>query len=92
MNPLVRERLYEYKKIKSRGALLHLIRIKGEKHWKFHNWGGPAILPQRKDSEFLTKEYHLHGIQYSEEDYLEILREREGLPFYKQAAFKGTRT
>lgn len=85
------EKLYEYKKIKSRGALLHLIKMKGEKHWKFHNAEGPAISPQRKDSEFNSKEYYLHGIQYSEEAFMEIKKEKEGLPFYKQAGFKDIR-
>ena len=30
-------------------------------------------------------EYYLNGIQYSEDDWKEIRKEREGLPWYKQS-------
>jgi hypothetical protein len=40
-----RERLYEYKEINSRGAIIHLAKYQGEENWKFHRWDGPAIEP-----------------------------------------------
>ena len=40
-----REKLYEYKEINSRGAIIHLIRMQGEEHWKMHRWDGPAVEP-----------------------------------------------
>jgi hypothetical protein len=47
---------------------------------KLHNWEGPALIhPDGK------KEYHIHGIPYSLDGWKEARRNREGLPFYKQA-------
>lgn len=50
---------------------------------KLHNWDGPS-----KINPDGTKEYYLHGIKLSEEDYKKRLKERTGLPFYKAANFK----
>ena len=86
----MKEKAYEYKKIKSKGAIIHLIKYEGEENWKFHSWDGPAIVPQRKDSE-LKKAYYLNGIEYTKEDWDERLKEREGLPYYKQSGFDGER-
>ena len=82
------EKLYEEKVIKSRGARHYLIKMEGEDHWKHHRWDHPAIVPINKQSEF-KKGYFLSGIEYSEEDFKEIMKEREGLPWYKQSAPKG---
>jgi hypothetical protein len=47
---------------------------------KLHNWEEPAlILPDGK------KEYYIHGIQYTFDDWKEARRNREGLPWYKTA-------
>jgi len=47
---------------------------------KLHNWEGPALIhPDGK------KEYHIHGIPYTLDGWKEARRNREGLPFYKQA-------
>ncbi|MDB9847724.1 hypothetical protein OAC50_00905 [bacterium] len=78
------EKLFEVKIINSRGAYHHLMRIHGEENWKHHKWDGPAIIPHRKDSEF-KKSYFLNGNEYNPEEYSEILKEREGLPWYKTA-------
>lgn len=83
-----KERLYQYKKIRSKGAILYLFKQKGDEHWKFHNWDGPAIKPQSKNCE-LTKSYYLYGTLYSEEDYLELVKQREGLPWFKSPSMKG---
>jgi hypothetical protein len=83
----VKEKVFEYKKIKSRGAYIHLIRVKGAQHWKFHRYDGPAIDPISKDSEF-KKSYYLNGIQYSKDIYDDLMHQREGIPFYKTTKYK----
>tara|TARA_R110001592_G_scaffold310512_1_gene585119 strand:- start:79 stop:360 length:282 start_codon:yes stop_codon:yes gene_type:complete len=80
-------RLYEYKEINSRGAILHLARYQGDENWKFHRWDGPAIDPYDKSSEMI-KAFYLNGIEYDEEIYSEIMQEREGLPWYKNSSMK----
>jgi hypothetical protein len=47
---------------------------------KLHNWEGPAIIPQGNNR---LREYYLNGIKYTEEQWKERLRTREGLPWYK---------
>ena len=50
---------------------------------KLHSWDEPALVfPDGK------KEYYLNGIKYSFDAWKEARRNREGLPFYKQAKFK----
>jgi hypothetical protein len=50
---------------------------------KLHNWEGPALItPEGK------KEYHIHGIPYTEENYKEALRNRTGVPPMKDPRFK----
>jgi hypothetical protein len=53
---------------------------------KFHNWEGPALIPGGDNRK---REYYIHGIQYSEDAWKEVRRNRQGLPWYKQAANKG---
>ena len=48
---------------------------------KIHNWEGPALL----NKEQKKKEYYLNGIQYSLDDWKEIKKAGEGLPWYKQS-------
>ncbi len=51
---------------------------------KLHNWEGPALItPKGK------KEYYLYGIEYNMEDWKERRKQREGLPWYKDPAFRG---
>jgi len=82
-----KQKLYEYKEINSRGAIIHLARYVGEENWKFHRWDGPAIEPHTLDSE-MFKSYYLNGIKYDEETYNSIMQEREGLPWYKNQSMK----
>ncbi len=82
------EKLYEEKVIKFKGARHYLIKMEGEDHFKHHRWDAPAIVPYRKNSEF-KKGYFLSGIEYPEAEYKEIMKEREGLPWYKTSAPKG---
>ena len=51
----------------------------------FHNEEGPALI----NKEQKRKEYYLNGIEYDYELWNEIMKGKEGLPWYKQAAAKG---
>ena len=52
----------------------------------FHNDDGPALI----NKEQKRKEYYLNGIEFTYEDWNEIQKGREGLPWYKKPAPKGT--
>ena len=54
---------------------------------KFHNWEGPSLIPE---GNMKKREYYLYGIKYSEGEFKEVVRNRTGLPWYKQPAPKGT--
>jgi len=79
------ERLYEEKVMIKGGAKHYFIKMNDQPHYKYHRWDGPAIEPIKGQSSEYKKEYYLSGIQYNEEDYRSIMKEREGLPWYKQA-------
>lgn len=53
---------------------------------KLHNWEGPALIPQGDNRK---REYYLNGMQLTEDQWKDIRKEREGLPWYKQASSKG---
>ena len=86
---MAKERLYEYRKMRSQGVYHYFIKMQGEENWKYHNWDGPAIQPIEGEECSLRKQYFLNGIEYDQESYKEALSNREGLPWYKQAAPKG---
>ena len=52
----------------------------------FHNEDGPALV----NKEQHRKEYYLNGIEYTFDDWNEIMKGKEGLPWYKNPAMKGT--
>ena len=52
----------------------------------FHSEDGPALI----NKEQRRKEYYLNGIEYDFETWNEIMKGKEGLPWYKNPAFKGT--
>ena len=52
----------------------------------FHDEDGPALI----NKEQKRKEYYLNGIEFTYDDWNEIMKGREGLPWYKTAAGKGT--
>ena len=87
---MAKERLYEYKTMRSQGARHHFIRFQGEDVWRLHSWDGPAIEPIEDEECKLKKAWYLNGIEYDEESYLEALRNREGLPWYKNPSMRGT--
>jgi hypothetical protein len=51
-----------------------------------HSEEGPALI----NEEQKKKEYHLNGIKYDFDTWNEIIKGQEGLPWYKNPAFKGT--
>ena len=63
---------------------IHTLEINGEN--KLHNWDGPALV----NKEQKKKEYYLNGIEYDFDTWNEIMKGKEGLPWYKNPAFKGT--
>ena len=52
----------------------------------FHDEDGPALI----NKEQKRKEYYLNGIEYDFETWNEIQKGKEGLPWYKNPAMKGT--
>jgi hypothetical protein len=66
------------------GTIAYVITIDGVT--KLHNWDGPALI----NKKLKIKEYHLHGLPRTEDDWKEMRKERSGLPWYKNAALKGT--
>ena len=52
----------------------------------FHNEDGPALI----NKEQKRKEYYLNGIEYDYETWNEIMKGKEGLPWYKNPSMKGT--
>ena len=58
---------------------VYTLEINGEN--KLHSWNGPALV----NKEQKKKEYYLNGILYSLDNWEEIKKSREGLPWYKQS-------
>jgi hypothetical protein len=83
-----KKKLFEEKVIINGGARHYLIKMEGEDHFKHHRYDNPAIVPLSRKSKF-KKGWYLSGIPYDEEIFKEIMKEREGLPWYKQSAPKG---
>jgi hypothetical protein len=52
----------------------------------FHSEDGPALI----NKEQKRKEYYLNGIEFTYDDWNEIMKGKEGLPWYKNPAMKGT--
>lgn len=52
---------------------------------KFHNWDGPAVIPQ---GNMKLAEYYIYGIKYTKEEWLECKRDTNGLPWFKTALGK----
>jgi hypothetical protein len=52
----------------------------------FHDEEGPALV----NKEQKRKEYYLNGIEYDYETWNEIMKGKEGLPWYKNPSMKGT--
>ena len=50
-----------------------------------HNEEGPALVNKKQRK----KEYYLNGIEYNKDTWKEIMKGKEGLPWYKNPAHKG---
>ena len=57
----------------------YTLEINGEN--KLHNWEGPALINKSQKK----KEWYLNGIQYTMEEWKDIKKSGEGLPWYKQS-------
>ena len=51
-----------------------------------HDEDGPALV----NKEQKRKEYYLNGIEYDFDTWNEIMKGKEGLPWYKNPSMKGT--
>jgi len=51
----------------------------------FHSEDGPALI----NKEQKRKEYYLNGIEFTYDDWNEIMKGREGLPWYKNPSMRG---
>ena len=52
---------------------------------KMHNFDGPAYLPQGNKR---AAEYYVFGIKYTKDQFDNIKKDNNGVPFYKTAAGK----
>ena len=84
INPKIKVR--KVSKIEEDGSktIAHVVEHNGIA--KFHSDDGPALI----NKEQKRKEYYLNGIEYDFETWNEIMKGKEGLPWYKTAAAKGT--
>ena len=60
-------------------TIAYTLEINGEN--KLHNWEGPALVNDKQK----LKEYYLNGIQYTMDEWKDIKKSGEGLPWYKQS-------
>jgi hypothetical protein len=65
------------------GTIVNYIEINGVN--KFHNWDGPAYIPQGNKR---LAEYYLFGIKYSKDEWLDRKKDANGVPFYKTSVGK----
>jgi hypothetical protein len=84
-----KERIYEERIMTNKGAKHYLFREQGQEAWKYHNWEGPAVQPFTDDSEH-TEEYYLYGNKLTKDEWKNTLKDREGLPWYKNPSMRGT--
>ena len=84
MNP--KSKIRKVSKIEEDGSktIAHVVEWKGI--GKFHSMEGPALI----NKEQRRKEYYLNGIEFTYDDWNEIQKGREGLPWYENPAHKGT--
>ena len=73
-------------KIEEDGSKTRAIALDMNGRIVFHSEKGPALI----NKEQRRKEYYLNGIEYDFDTWNEIMKGKEGLPWYKNPAFKGT--
>ena len=72
-------------KIEEDGSKTRAIALDMNGRIVFHSEKGPALI----NKEQRRKEYYLNGIEYDYETWNEIMKGKEGLPWYKKPAAKG---
>ena len=87
---MAKDKIYEERKMRSNGAYHYFFRESGSEAWKYHNWEGPAVQPIEGENTDHKKEYYLYGRKLNIEQWEESRKNREGLPWYKNPAMKGT--
>ena len=83
LNPKIKER--KVYKIEEDGSKTQAHVVEHNGIAKFHDEDGPALV----NKEQKRKEYYLNGIEYNFEEWNEIIKGKEGLPWYKNPAHKG---
>ncbi len=74
----------ETKKIKTEdGSIVYYVNINGSN--KMHNFDGPAYLPQGNRR---AAEYYVFGMKFTKDQFDNIKKDNNGVPFYKTAAGK----
>ena len=73
-------------KIEEDGSITQAIVLDTGDNAVFHNEKGPALINKKQR----RKEYYLNGIEYNYDNWNAIMKGKEGLPWYKTAAGKGT--
>ena len=68
------------------GKEMDLIKFYGEEHYKIHNWDKAAV--REKVGNRVKKQYFLYGIEYSEDEFRELVKDRTGLPWYKNPSIQ----
>tara|TARA_R110000822_G_scaffold149056_8_gene288154 strand:+ start:744 stop:1016 length:273 start_codon:yes stop_codon:yes gene_type:complete len=81
-----KEMFCETKTINVDGKEMDLIRFTGDANFKIHNWEKPAI--RDYSSGRVKRQYFLYGIEYSEEAFKESVKERSGLPWFKNPSMQ----
>jgi len=87
---MAKQTIYEERRMRNNGAYHYFFRESGSDAWKYHNWEGPAIEPIEGEDTSFKKEYYLYGLQLTLEQWNEARKDREGLPWYKNPAMRGT--
>ena len=87
---MAKKTIYEEKRMRSKGAYHYFFRESGSDAWKYHNWDGPAIEPIAGEETELKKTYFLYGMEMTFDEWSEARKNREGLPWYKNPAMRGT--
>jgi len=68
------------------GKEMDLIRFEGETSYKIHNWERAAV--RDHSGGRVKRQYFLYGIEYSEEEFKDSVKERSGLPWYKNPSIQ----
>ena len=52
---------------------------------KLHNWDGPALI---REGVYRQREYYIYGVLHTEDEWKEVKREKNGVPWYKNPAMR----